>query len=458
MWLLAAALPACHSSPAIAPPPALPTAIASPAPLPTATAPAATATVTAALPTTTPAPTPFYAGPLSPPCGVVLPPLPLGAALPTPAAPGTAVGSELRPLVPAVSWPAMQRLFDAPSTVGLVAYQLGREAQGVYWNADTPMPLASVAKVITLVAYVEAVAAGELQPLESVPLADLERFYLPGFDLGAHRRALNELRAAGRVLSPESDPAVRLEDVPWMMIRHSSNAAADYLQQRLGQTRIEATTQQLGLAPAAGAHTAPCSFLGQFLMMANHIRGLANDSAALSAYLEGEAGAADYGRELALLADAYTQDDNFRAAEIVWRDSNRRPTIETQRAFTARLAPRGTARAYAGLMARLAQNGLSNADSSYQARRYLEWPNQFPANQEVFSNVGYKNGTLPGALATIYYAYRWGDPAPVVVALFYRDLPQGMYRDWRRDLPHDELARWLLADPSAIPALAAALQ
>ncbi len=113
--------------------------------------------------------------------------------------------------------------------------------------------------------------------------------------------------------------------------------------------------------------------------------------------------------------------------------------------------------AYAALMSRLAQNGLSNADSSFQARRILEWPNQFEANQELFSNVGYKNGALPGVLTTAYYAYRWNDLAPVVVVLFFRDLPQATYRDWRFDLPHDELARWLLADPAAIPALAAAL-
>jgi hypothetical protein len=37
--------------------------------------------------------------------------------------------------------------------------------------------------------------------------------------------------------------------------------------------------------------------------------------------------------------------------------------------------------------------------------------------------------------------------------LFYRQLPRETYRQWRRDLPHDEFARWLLADPSAIAAM-----
>ena len=396
--------------------------------------------------------TPIYAGPLSLPCGLSLPALPADG----PAASSVTLTGEaaLRAIVPAAAWPAIEQLRDAPETVGLVAYQVGRETEVIYWNADTPMPLASVAKVITLVAYVEAVAAGELNPQEIVPLAELERFYLPNFDLGAHQRALAELRAEGRLLSPDDNPAVPLSEVPWMMIRHSSNAAADYLHLRLGQARIEDTARALGLDNPAGSHSAPCTFLGQFLLMANHTRALANDAAALVAYFDDEAA---YGRDVALLADAYTGQAEFRAAEVAWRERNRRPSIDTQRTFAARLAPRGTPRAYAALMALLAGNGLSNADSSFQARRYLEWPNQFENNLEWGSNIGYKNGALPGVLTTVYYAYRWDDPAAIVVALFYRDLPQDTYRRWRNDLPHDELARWLLADPAAIPALAAAI-
>jgi hypothetical protein len=351
----------------------------------------------------------------------------------------------------------LQRLLDAPGATALVAYQAGREAEGVYLNADTLMPLASVAKLITLVAYVEAVAAGELNPLEQVTLAELDQFYLPNFDLGAHRRALAELTEDNRIISPESNPAVLLETVPWMMIRHSSNAAADYLHLRLGQIQIEETAIALGLNGVPGGHTAPCTFLGQFLMMSNHIRGYANDRALLTSYADDDMAEA-YGREVALLADAYANQDRFRAAERDWRARARRPDIDVQRLFADRLAPQGTAGGYAALMYRLAQNGLSNANSSFQARRYLEWPNQFEANLTTFSNVGYKNGSLPGVLTTTYYAYRWGDVAPVIVVLFYQDLPQYTYREWRFDLPHDELARWLLADPAAIPAVSAALR
>lgn len=403
--------------------------------------------------------TPVGLLPASSPCGILLDPLPKAAASTIRLNVSATTRASLRAQAPPAAWPALERLLSAPQTVGLVAFQAGRESEGVYLNADLPMPLASVAKLIILVAYAEAVADGALHPQEQISLAELDRYYLPNFDLGAHRQAIDELRRNDRLISPDSDPAVTLQDVAWMMIRHSSNAAADYLHLRLGRQRIEETTIALGLNDAPASHSAPCTFLGQFLMQANHSRAAANDRAILTAFTEGSPdGAAAYGAAVAQLADTYINDDSFRAAEQAWRAATRRPTIDTQRYFAGRLAPQGTAGAYAELMSRLAQNGLSNADSSYQARLILEWPNQFDANQELFSNVGYKNGSLAGVLNSAYYAYRWGDAAPVIVVLFFRDIPQQTYRSWRFDLPHDELARWLLTDPAAIPALVAALR
>jgi beta-lactamase class A len=441
-------------------PDALPTAVS-----PTATSSAPPATPTPVVATTaevtqpagTAAPpvadvtsTPLFDGPLSAACGQLLPAVP-----PQPAPTVTELSVDgagraaLQRAVPAAAWPALERLLDAPGTVGLAAYQLGQADAGVYLNADAPMPLASVVKLITLVAYAEAVAGGELDPQQPVALADLDRFYLPRFDLGAHQRAVNDLRTAGRV-STGDNPSVALEDVAWMMVRYSSNAASDYLHDRLGQMRIEQTARDLGLL----SQTAPCPFIGQFLLMGNHTRQT-SDTAALRAYLEGDP--ARSGADVSLLADAYTNSAAFREAEAAWRQRTRRPSIESQRAFSESLNAQGSAADYAALMARLAQNGLSSGESSYTARRILEWPMQFPANQELFSNAGYKNGSLPGILTTAYYAYRWNDAAPVVVVLFYRDLPQQTYRQWRWDLPHDELARWLLSDPAAIPLLRAAL-
>ncbi len=425
---------------------AAPLPTSSPTPLPATLTPLPTSTP----PTPTATATPYYTGPLSTPCGQGLPLLPTHT---TPAvstlAPDAVALEAVRAIMPDTAVPAWQHILQHPGSVGLVVYRAGDEANGVYLNADMQMPLASVVKVISLVAYVEAVTNGQVNAAGYVTTADLDVYHLPGYDLWAHDRALMELEDKG--LLEGDPPQVRLEEVPWMMIRHSSNAAADYLQGLLGQEAIEATA----VAMALTSQTAPCPWVGQFMAMGNHTRNAPSDATAIRAYLDNPTA---YGREASRLTDAYVHDTAFREEERIWHGRTRRPSVEVQHLFSHSLNAHGSPRDYANLMARLAQNGLSSPDSSFLARKYLEWPMVFPDNQVLFSNLGYKNGSLPGILTTVYYAYPQGENTPVVVALFFRDLPNSTYRAWRSTLPHDEFARWLLYDPAAIVAVRAALQ
>lgn len=393
--------------------------------------------------------TPFFSGDGSAPCGLLLPLLPSNTTPTTSAfAPDPATVAAVETILPEAAVPAWEQLLSSPGSVGLVAYRVGDEANGIYLNADAQMPLASIVKIIHLVAYAEAAAAGALDPTSYVTLDTLDSYYLPGYDLGAHNLAVTELSQAGLVLpNPER---IRLEDVPWMMIRHSANSATDYLHTVLGQKVIEETAVSLNLSQ----QTAPCTFLGQFLAMSNQTRLGGNDRDAIQTYLETPA---SYGTEVALLADAYRLNETFREAEQRYHQEERRPSPQDQRFFSHSLNAHGTPREYAALMAQIAQNGLSNPESSFLARRYLEWPMIFPANQERFSNLGYKNGSLPGILNTAYYAYPLGEVVPTIVILFFNNLPGSSYRTWRSTLPHDEFARWLLDDPEAIATLRAAL-
>lgn len=428
-------------------PPAWPTASPTPQIQPVK---ATTTTVaTAVAPTATATHSPIVLDVEPPPsaCGQILPLLPANTeAADATLSPDAAALAQMRAIVPAAARPALEQLIAAPQTVGLAVYRAGDEANGVFLNADVQMPLASVSKVITLVAYAEAVAAGELDPLSTITLAELENYYLPNFDLGAHPRAVRELQEAGRVFG--DPPAVLLEQLPWMMIRHSSNAASDYLHLLLGQAVMEETAVTLNLTQ----QTAPCTFLGQFLIMGNHLNGSSFDN--VTRYVQNSA---LYAQDVTLLAEAYTQDADFRAAEQAWRAQRRTVPFTVQAAFTDALNAHGTPQEYAALMARIAMNDLSSGESSFLARRALEWPMQFPDNQEKFSNLGYKNGSLPGVLNVLYYAYPLGETTPLVIALFFHDLPNDTYRQWRNALPHDEFARWLLADPRALPALRAVI-
>ncbi len=406
-------------------------------PLPTITPLSSTAT-----PTLTP--TPFYTGELSAPCGQQLPLFTTNAVDPVlELNPSSEAVDAIREVLPVTAVPAFDYILSNPQNVGLVAYRAGQEADGIFLNENVAMPLASVVKIIHLVAYAESVAAGALDPLSTIALSEFDRYQIPNFDLGAHRRAVAELEENGRLFG--TPPQMLLDEVPWMMVRHSSNGATDYLHRLLGQEQIEETAVSLGLT----TQTAPCPFLGQFLAMGNHTRA-ESDHTVLDRYL---ADPPLYGEQVTLFADAFIEDDQFRKDEFLWRSGRRRPSIETQRYFTANLNPQASANEYAQLMMRIAQNGLSSTESSFTVRRYLEWPMLFADNQELFTNLGYKNGTLPSVLTTAYYAYPQGEAVPIVVILFFRDLPNDTYQRWRRTLPHDEFARWLLYDETAVELL-----
>ncbi len=342
--------------------------------------------------------------------------------------------------IPEGARPAVQYMLANPGGVALVAYEAGRESEGIFLNADNPRPLASVVKVLHLVAYARAVQLGELDPATFVPLAELERYYLPNSDLGSHPRAVAELLAEERVFG--QPPSVLLEDVPRMMIEYSSNAATDYLHMLLGQERIEQTAIAVGMIQ----QTAPCPFLGQFLLMGRRAEGIAPVQ---SLFEDPRL----YSRSVMSATEQYIGDVAFRTAEGAWSSRERRPSLEAQQLFSEQLNAHGTAREYANLMAQIALNTLGPWEESVRIRRYMEWPTHFPDNQEQLAWLGYKGGSLPGVLTVVYYAQPWNTIQPVVVALFFHDLPTEIYRDWRRSLPHDELARWLLREREAIPLL-----
>lgn len=342
--------------------------------------------------------------------------------------------------VPLAARPALQRILSAPKSVGLVAFEIGSEGEGIYFNADAPMPLASLTKIVILVAYAEAIDIGILDPSAWIPIAEIEQAYLPGSDLGAHRASIAELGEKGLVSTDEQ--TIPLEQVPWMMMRHSSNAASDYLQMSIGQEIIENTVQTLGMP----SHTAPCPFVGQFLAISNHSR-LGNDRQAVEEFIDDPE---LYGQEVMELTENFMNDPDFRRAEGYWR-----APVSTQRYFSDNLNPQASARDYARLMTKIIQNDVGNDYVNILVRRAMEWPMIYAANQQLFSSVGYKNGSLPGVLTIAYYGQRLEDGAQVVVILFFRDLPMQMYRQWRQSLPHDELARWLLSNPDAIRTLKA---
>jgi len=245
--------------------------------------------------------------------------------------------------VPAEAQAALRRMLASPSSVGLVAFEIGKAIDPSSW----------------------------------VPVSEIESAYLPGSDLGAHRASLAELEEKG--LITEDDPSIPMEQIPWMMMRHSSNSASDYLQTLIGQRVIESTVLDLDLP----THTAPCPFIGQFLAISNHNRP-GDDRQAIQSYLDEPE---RYGREVDQLIEAFMTDPEFRSDEGYWR-----APISSQRYFAEQLNSKASANDYAKLMAMISKNEIGSDFVNILIRRAIEWPMIYPVNQSLFSSVGYKNG------------------------------------------------------------------
>jgi len=91
-----------------------------------------------------------------------------------------------------------------PQQVALASWELGKLERGIFFNADRPQPAAAAAQLITLTAYAEQLASGELRDDERVPLAAWSRHVIPSTDGGAHQSALHEARGRSLLL-PQSD-------------------------------------------------------------------------------------------------------------------------------------------------------------------------------------------------------------------------------------------------------------
>lgn len=234
-------------------------------------------------------------------------------------------------------------------------------------RADADQPLASAYKVVPLLAYARAVADGTLDPNEQVPLAQWERWYLPGTDGGAHPAALTRLGLDA------SDPSatVKLDDMVSAMIQESDNAVPDYLRARLGD-RAEIDAAAAGGWPGYQ----PSSVVGTILALA----------------VPGESNSEPWE-----LARRYADDAAFRTRAL---ETGALPSVEDQIGWFTRNGPRGSASNLAAIYSTIVSGGYGTAGDI--ARRQLQWQSPSPG----FTAVGFKGGLLPGVLTQAFEVTR----------------------------------------------------
>jgi hypothetical protein len=293
----------------------------------------------------------------------------------------------------------------------IVAYTLDENGQPsmdgneIFQNADTPLVMASTIKTVILAAYADAVERGELDPNEPVTIADLEAYYLPGTDAGAHIAGMASLGLPTDSAGFAKDPSAKimLDDVVRIMIHNSGNAETDYLMARLGAERIAATLFAAGMEQ----HTPFHSILGITLAMFNHESPL-TDTAQRQTLLA-QVATGDFST-LEALAERYLNDPDWRAAQQAFMQSPAFTEAANQMGWdgqvsASQLFPKGTAREYAHLLAQIASGKFISPAVSARIQQKLETsPADDPMRLLFHRRYGAKDGVTAGVLTLVSYS------------------------------------------------------
>jgi beta-lactamase class A len=129
----------------------------------------------------------------------------------------------------------LQQIFSDAGATGFVhAKQVGTDdGAQVCLNAESPVVLASVFKILVATAFAEEVAAGRLDPLERATVT--ARYRIGG------------IGTAGFA----DDTTASLRDLALNMMSFSDNAATDVIYHRLGHERVGEVAPELGLSDTA---------------------------------------------------------------------------------------------------------------------------------------------------------------------------------------------------------------
>jgi hypothetical protein len=329
--------------------------------------------------------------------------------------------------------PALEPLWNQalaqPDDFGVACMPLGDPSGAVTYQPLEAFPLISVSKLLIFIEYARRVDAGVIALDETVNVATLNRYDLPRTDTGAHERFLERY--------PPDVRSISLWDVAALgMIQDSSNAAADFLLERLEPVDWDSLYAMLGVTDTGYPHS-----LNMIpLLMNNHETGQPAllDIPSLSVE-QGEA-----------LLDRYVQDLSWRQAEISYRSARRTfPTWDVQAAILDRLTVQGTVYDFLHVLIAVydADGPLSDGIKT-MVRTALQWHNNGYIDAR-YSEYGSKLGFYSGGVLTLI---AYGQPLngnPVISATFMRHIPRQVYNEMRRWDSIGELAHWMNVDECA---------
>ena len=274
---------------------------------------------------------------------------------------------------------------------------------------DEMFPLASAMKTIVAIEYAKQCGEGKLDSSRNVSLEELDRYYIPDTDGGAHEGWIEYSKQNGLLLGNSTT----LENVVKGMMAFSSNANTDYLIDLLGMEAINELLDELNmekheaLYPVTGAMLIPT-----YLKM--------KDPSYTDDYIETKV------KEM-------SKEEYIRSAQIVSQQlkegekglylENEHSSKRLDKIWSDRLT-RSTTFEYATLMGKLNSKTFFQRETQERLDAVMEGIMENPNNQEWLNHAGQKGGSTEFLITNAAYATdKEGNSTEV--AIFTNELERG---------------------------------
>lgn len=299
-------------------------------------------------------------------------------------------------------------------------------------NGSVPRSLASTVKIMVLVGYAYKVSSGELKTTDCVKVRDLNKWYLRGLDGGAHAKSVRHMRHKGRI----SDAGeLKLSDVVEMMIRFSSNAAADCMMNILGLDFINTLQEQM----FKDEHLPIQYISGQILFAIRCMRGIRGRKweSKWKQYTSSDM--------VSITTSIMSKHVRSLAMRLTWRVSlwtiGVGGNLAAQSRILHQIFSSASVQDYSKLMYRVVRDDCINSGVSSIIQKHLQWATEPNLPHTM---IGMKGGALPGMITGSYYARM--NTGSLAMSLFVNNIPVGTWSSVVRTGIHHRLVLKLIED------------
>jgi D-alanyl-D-alanine carboxypeptidase len=301
----------------------------------------------------------------------------------------------------------VKKLQDTDIKSSMVFKENGEDK--VSLRSSDMLSLASTVKIMVALEYAFQSSEGKIDGDEGINLKELETYYLPKLDGGAHEAWIAHGKEQGYI----KNDSVSLREVARGMISFSSNANTEFLMDKLGIENIEARMKDNGIT----SHS-PLFYFVSATFIPYELNGTGLDMKDEKEDIINRMQEMNEGEWVAISEEIHEKlysDDEYKVRSMVldWWDS------DFDRLFSEKFM-KSTAGEYARLMSKI-NNQVFNEEVQGELEYLLGAVMENPANQEWLNRAGKKGGSTQYILTDAMFAEdKKGNKFEL--AIFFNDL------------------------------------